>query len=139
MSKVKTPLLLLEIPHFEQNEITSKGFIKKRSQFKGEKYNIAVKWLTKKVKQLFHFNYNIVIYICHAKFMNVNAVVEKLTLVKPFAVSRNVGQNIILLRINQNQPNILLITKNILLLTKNTPSSGVFYLLLKKMAEHLKT
>ena len=57
MSKVKTPLLLLEIPHFEQNEITSKGFIKKRSQFKGEKYNIAVKWLTKKVKQLFQLQH----------------------------------------------------------------------------------
>ena len=64
--------------------------------------------------------------------IKVPAVVEKLTLVKPFAMSKNVGQNIILLIINQNQLNILLITKN-------TPFCGVFYLLLQKMVEHVKT
>ena len=57
---------------------------------------------------------------------------EKHTLVKPFVMSKNVGQNIILLIINQNQLNILLITKN-------TPFCGVFYLLLQKMVEHVKT
>ena len=47
------PFLLLEIPYFKQNEIASKRFIKKFHQFTGDKYDIAVKWLTKKVKSLF--------------------------------------------------------------------------------------
>ena len=72
------------------------------------------------------------IYIRHAKFIKIYAVVEKLTLVKPFVMLKNVGQNIIRLIINRNQPNILLITKN-------TPFCGVFYLLLQNMVEHVKT
>ena len=70
--------------------------------------------------------------MCYATFIKVYAIVEKLTLVKPFVMLKNVGQNIILLIINQNQLNILLITKNTLF-------SGVFYLLLQKMVEHIKT
>ena len=53
MFEVKKPFLLLEIPYCEQNEITSKRFIKKFYQFTGEKYDMAVKCLTKKVKSLF--------------------------------------------------------------------------------------
>ena len=53
MFAVKKPFLLLEIPYCEQNEIASKRFIKKFHHFTGDKYNIAVKWLTKKVKSLF--------------------------------------------------------------------------------------
>ena len=61
----------------------------------------------------------------------VYAVVEKLTLVKPFVMLKNVGQNIILLTTHLNQPNFLLITKN-------TPFCGVFYLMHQKMVEHIK-
>ena len=68
----------------------------------------------------------------HAKLIKVYAVVEKLTLVKPFLMLKNVGQNIIMLIINQNQPNILLIKKN-------TPFCGVFYFLLQKMVEQVET
>ena len=68
----------------------------------------------------------IVIYILYTKFIKVYAVVEKLTLVEPFVMLKNVGQNIILLTINQNQENILLIMKD-------SPFCGVFYLLLQKM------
>ena len=50
---VKKPFLLLEIPYYEQNEIASKRFIEKFYQFTGGKYDISVKWLTKKVKSLF--------------------------------------------------------------------------------------
>ena len=53
MFAVKKPLLLLEILYCEQNEISSKRFIKKFHQFTGNKYDIAVKWLTKKVESLF--------------------------------------------------------------------------------------
>ena len=58
MFEVKNPFLLLEIPYWEQNEIASKQFIKKLHQFTCDitvkwKYDITVKWLTKKVKSLF--------------------------------------------------------------------------------------
>ena len=53
---------------------------------------------------------------------------EKPTSVKQFVVLKKHVQNIILLTINQNQPNILLITKD-------APSCGVF----QKKAEHAKT
>ena len=53
MFEVKEPFLLIEIPYYEQNEIASKQFIEKFHQFTGEKYDMAVKWLTKKVKYLF--------------------------------------------------------------------------------------
>ena len=68
----------------------------------------------------------------HAKIINVYAVVEKHALMKPFVMLKNVGQNIILLAINQNQPNILLITKNTLF-------CRVFYSLLQKVVEYVKT
>ena len=80
MFKVKKPFLLLEIPYFEQNKIASKRFIKKFHQFTLEKYDVAVKWLTKEVKSL---------YIRHAKFIKVYAIVKKLTLVKPFVMLKN--------------------------------------------------
>ena len=53
MFTVKKPFLLLEIPYCQQKEITSKQFIKKLHQCTGDKYDIAVTWLTKKVKSLF--------------------------------------------------------------------------------------
>ena len=53
MFAVKKPFLMLEIRYCEHNEIASKQFTKKFHQFTGEKYDIAVKWLTKKVKSLF--------------------------------------------------------------------------------------
>ena len=53
MFAVKKPFLLLEIPYCQQNEIASKQFIKKLQQCTGDKYDITVKWLTKKVKSLF--------------------------------------------------------------------------------------
>ena len=57
MFAVKKPFLLLEIPYCEQNEIASKRFIKKFHQFTGDKYDIAIKWLTKKVKSPFTLKY----------------------------------------------------------------------------------
>ena len=53
MFEVKEPFLLIEILYCEQNEIASKRFIKKFHQFTSEKYDMAVKWLMKKVKSLF--------------------------------------------------------------------------------------
>ena len=53
MFAVKRPFLLLKIPYCEQNEIASKRFINKFHQFTVDKYDIAVKWLTKKVISIF--------------------------------------------------------------------------------------
>ena len=53
MFAVKRPFLLLKIPYCEQNEITSKRFIKKFHHFTVDKYDIALKWLTKKVISIF--------------------------------------------------------------------------------------
>ena len=53
MFEVKKPFPLLEIPYCEQDEISSKRFIKNFYQFTGEKYDMAVKWLTKEGKSLF--------------------------------------------------------------------------------------
>ena len=53
MFKVKKPFLMLEIPYCEQNEFASKRFVKKFHQFTDKKYDMAIKWLTKKVKSLF--------------------------------------------------------------------------------------
>ena len=52
MFTIKKLFLLLEIPYCEQNN-DYKRFIKKFHQFTGEKYDMAPKWLTKKVKSLF--------------------------------------------------------------------------------------
>ena len=75
-------------------------------------YDIAVKWLKKKVKSLYPFKDHNLHPSC--KIYKVYTVVEKLTLVKPFIMLKNVGQNIILLIINQNQLNILLIMNSTL-------------------------
>ena len=53
MFAVKKPFLMLEIRYCEHNEMASKQFTKKFHQFTGEKYDIAVKSLTKKVKSRF--------------------------------------------------------------------------------------
>ena len=47
----------LFLPYCEQKKIASKRFIKKFHQFTGEKYHVAVKWLTKMVKSLFPYKH----------------------------------------------------------------------------------
>ena len=56
MFPIKKPFLLLQMPHCQQNEIASKRFTKKFHQFAGDKYDIAVKWLTKKLKSFVPLN-----------------------------------------------------------------------------------
>ena len=74
---VKKTFLLLEIPDSEQNEIASKRFIKKFHQFTGDKYDIAVNWLTTKVKSLFPLKDRNLHPSCKI-YKDINAVVEKL-------------------------------------------------------------
>lgn len=43
----------MEVPYFEIKETTSKHFITKFNQFTNEKFDVAIKWITWKVKLLF--------------------------------------------------------------------------------------
>ena len=47
------PFLLIEVPYCEINETASEHFTKKFHQFTNEKYDVAIKWITRKVKSLF--------------------------------------------------------------------------------------
>ena len=49
----KKPFLLLELPFCELNEKVSKTFLKKFHSFTNNKYDMAIKWITRKVKNLF--------------------------------------------------------------------------------------
>ena len=50
---VKPPVILIEIPYCDKNEVASKQFIKKFNKFTNDKYDIRIKWLTRKMKTLF--------------------------------------------------------------------------------------
>ena len=50
---VPKPLVLAEIPYCLRHETLSKRFIKKFHDFTHNSYEIRIKWITKKVKQLF--------------------------------------------------------------------------------------
>ena len=130
MFAVKKLFLLLEILYCEQNEIASKWFIKMSHQFTVDKYDIAVKWLTKKVKSFFplkgrnlHSPWKIYKGVCSCRETYIGETIRN---VEECWSEHN------LLIINQNQLNILLIMMK-------TPFCGVFYLLLQKMVEHIKT
>ena len=45
--------LLIEIPFCQQNEIASKTFLKEIHAYTSHGYDIAIKWITKKVSSLF--------------------------------------------------------------------------------------
>ena len=50
---VKPAVILIEIPYCDKNEVASKQFIKKFNKFTNDKYDIRIKWLTRKMKTLF--------------------------------------------------------------------------------------
>ena len=50
---VRLPVILIEVPYCDKNEDASKQFIKKFNKFTNDKYDIRIKWLTRKSKTLF--------------------------------------------------------------------------------------
>ena len=44
---------MVKIPYYEENENASKHFIRKFEAFANQRYRIAIKWITRKVKSLF--------------------------------------------------------------------------------------
>ena len=51
---VKPPVILTEIPYCDKNEVISKRFIKNFNEITNDKYDIRIKWLTRKMKTLFN-------------------------------------------------------------------------------------
>ena len=49
----KKPFILFEVPYCETNEIISKRFISKFHNFTENKYDVAIKWSTRKTRSLF--------------------------------------------------------------------------------------
>ena len=52
---VPKKFVLVDIQYCAKNEEFSKRFVKKFDVFTDNKYDICIKWITKKVKQLFQF------------------------------------------------------------------------------------
>ena len=50
---VKLPVIFIEIPYCNKNEVASKQFIKKFNKCTNDKYNIRIKWLTREMKTFF--------------------------------------------------------------------------------------
>ena len=51
--EVPKKFVLIELPFSSSNELISKHFLKKLHRFTNDKYNIVIKWNTRKVKSLF--------------------------------------------------------------------------------------
>ena len=51
--EVKKKIVLVEMPYCLKNESSSKQFIKKFDEFTDDKFDVRIKWLTKKLKSLF--------------------------------------------------------------------------------------
>ena len=52
--EIAKPVILIEIPFCVKNEIASKQFIKKFNRFTNHKFDIRIKWLTRKIRTLVH-------------------------------------------------------------------------------------
>ena len=50
---VRLPVILIEVLYCDKNEVASKQFIKTFNKFTNDKYDIRIKWLTRKSKTLF--------------------------------------------------------------------------------------
>ena len=56
--EVSKPVILIEMPFSVKNEIASKQLIKKFNCFTSFKFDLRIKWLTKKIRTLFHLKIN---------------------------------------------------------------------------------
>ena len=50
----KKQVVLIEVPYCEKNETSSKQFLKKFHDLTNDFYEIKIKWITKKIRNLFH-------------------------------------------------------------------------------------
>ena len=56
--EVSKPVILIEMPFSVKKEIASKQLIKKFNCFTSFKFDLRIKWLTKKIRTLFHLKIN---------------------------------------------------------------------------------
>ena len=54
--EVKRRLILIDAPHYEKNETSSKYFLKKIHWLTNNLYEDKIKWITKNVRNLFRWN-----------------------------------------------------------------------------------
>ena len=54
--EIKKQVILIEIPYCEKNETSSKRFLKKFHEFANDLFEIKIKWITKKMRNLFRLN-----------------------------------------------------------------------------------
>ena len=52
--EIKKQVILIEVPYYEKNGTSSKGFLKKFHELTNNLYEIKIKWITKKMRNLFH-------------------------------------------------------------------------------------
>ena len=54
-SEIAKESILVEFPYCPQNELVAKRFLSKFHQFTNQKFQVTIKWITKKVKKLVFF------------------------------------------------------------------------------------
>ena len=51
--EIKKQVILIEVPYYEKNGTSSKGFLKKLHELTNNLYEIKIKWITKEMRNLF--------------------------------------------------------------------------------------
>ena len=51
--EIKKQVILIEVPYCEKNKTSSKRFLKKFQELTNDLYEIKIKWITKKMRNLF--------------------------------------------------------------------------------------
>ena len=52
--EIKKQVILIEVPYYKKNGTSPKGFLKKFHELTNNLYEIKIKWITKKLRNLFH-------------------------------------------------------------------------------------
>ena len=52
--EMNNQVIFIKVPYCEKNETSSKGFLKKFHELTNDLHKIKIKWITKKMRNLFH-------------------------------------------------------------------------------------
>ena len=75
--------ILVEFPYYPKNELVAKRFFSKFHQLTNQKFQVTIKWITKKVKSLFSLKDTITQLV---KYIKERVFVMRHILVKPFGM-----------------------------------------------------
>ena len=123
------PLISTEMHYFELNEITQKHFLKKFQKLRNKDFRVVITW---KTRNIHHKIYNIQNFLSQMKAV-INGVlsikdivlVVHVTLVKPSAMQKLDGINMLIQRKAQNH-------RNIFEKTSNSVLNGLSFQMLRK-------